>query len=287
MLSWTIRSVLAWSEDYLRKHQIASPKREAELLLGHSLSCSRVELYLRYEQPLQTTELAGFRELLKRRARREPTQYILGSQEFWSLPFKVDGRVLIPRPETECLVERAAALIPAGEVMQVADICTGSGAIACAMATEHPQISIWASDISPDALALAKENIEALNLQDRIALCESDLFARAGERRFDLILSNPPYIRSDEMEGLQAEVREFEPHLALEAGEDGLRFVRRLLEEAPAFLKPAGWMLIEIGAGQGAAALALAQERPAYGSAAILQDYARLDRILIVQSASL
>ncbi len=170
-----------------------------------------------------------------------------------------------------------------GEGLHFLDLCTGSGAVACALASEFPGATVWASDISEDALEVARSNIEALGFSQRIHLVRGDLWSSVEGQRFDLIVSNPPYIRKDEMIGLQREVRDFEPHLALEAGDDGLAVVRRIAQEAPRFLKPQGWILVEIGSRQGADALALFASEQVFQGAVLGQDYARLDRYVVAQ----
>lgn len=279
---WTIQRVLDWSKDYLEKREVDAPRLTAELLLADVLGCSRVDLYLRFSQPLEEGELADYRGFLKRRVGREPTQYILGNQEFWSMTFAVDPRVLIPRPETECIIEEAVKYAKLGcfsSQGRFLDIGTGSGAIVCALASEFPEASLDAVDISADALAVAEANVQEHGFDDRIQLHQGDLFAPFGEERFSLIVSNPPYITEEEMEALQEEVR-FEPVGALVAGDDGLDVVRRLLAQAPDFLLPAGMLLIELGSSQGADALKLAEQGP-FAYATIRQDYAGLDRVLV------
>lgn len=283
MLDWTIAKVLKWSFSFLDKHQIDAPRLTAELLLAQALGCKRMDLYLRYDQPLEPTELKRFREALQRRVKHEPTQYILGQQEFWSLPLEVDQRVLIPRPETECIVEEAVrsaqqgVFDPKGPFLEIG---VGSGALSIALAQEFPEATFDAVDISEEALEVAQKNIQGLGLSDRITLWKGDGFSPLpSSARYTLIVSNPPYIRTADLEGLQAEVRLWEPRLALDGGEDGLRVVRRLLKDAPLFLTNPGLLLIEIGSEQGKDALALAEKVP-FSSASILLDYARLDRIL-------
>lgn len=280
---WTVRSVLEWSVGYLERHEVDSPKLTADLLLADVLKCTRMELLMRYDQPLHEDELAGFRAHLKRRSKREPTQYIIGNQAFWSLDLEVDPRVLIPRADTECLVEEALELFKQGIVPlegPFLDLCTGSGALACALAVEFPQAKIDATDLSEDALAVAWTNICNHALKGHIGLHHGDLFAPLKPKKYALIISNPPYIRSAEVPELQPEVAQYEPSLALDGGPDGLDIVRRILEQAPDFLTDTGVLLIEIGHDQGADALALASQAEAFESVAILPDYARRDRIL-------
>lgn len=283
MDTWTIQRILEWSIGFLERKEIDSPRLTAELLLGDVLKCSRVELYLRFEQPLDPDERAVFREYLKRRVAYEPTQYILGSQSFWSLELQVDARVLIPRPETECLIEECLRLFKQGALPlrgPFLDVCTGSGALACALAVEFPEADVDATDISPDALDVAQINIENNQLSERVHLHEGSLFEAVPQKKYAAIVTNPPYIRSDEMATLQHEVREYEPHLALDGGDDGLDLIRIVLKEAPDYLTEQGILLIEMGCEQGALAMQLAREYDVYTEVRVLQDYAGLDRVL-------
>jgi len=303
-LTWTVQRVIDWSVDYLKKHEIEAPRLTTELLLTKALDCRRVDLYLRYEQPLIKDELSSFKELIKRRIRREPTQYILGTQEFWSLPLKVDHRVLIPRPETECLIEAVLEYIKEERLPAdgaILELGTGSGAIPCALASELKESTIHTVDISPGALEVATENAVSCQVAERIHFYWGDLFTPVQpngkpspalpekvsletqplpKQHFNLLISNPPYITSEELRGLQPEVVEYEPTLALDGGQDGLDFVRRILEQAPEYVLPGGSILIEIGAEQGASSQHLAAEMGMYESIEILKDYAGKDRIL-------
>lgn len=244
---WTVLKLLDWTSGYFREKGIESARLEAELLLAGTLGCDRVGLYLRFDQPLEAEELTDFRQKVARRARREPLQYILGQTEFWSLPIRVTPEVLIPRGDTEVLVEEALAR--GKNVSRILDVGTGSGAISVALAHELPEARITAIDLSPTALAVAEENARENRVDGRIRFLEADL-ARLPQEEFELVVSNPPYIRQDELKELMPEVRDHEPLQALDGGPDGLDNYRHLARQAAACLAPGGWLLVEIGQGQ-------------------------------------
>ncbi len=249
--TWTIRKVLTWTTQHFEKRQVDSPRLTAEILLAHVLKTSRVRLYVDLDRPLSKEELAAFRALIERRMSGEPTQYLTGVKEFYNRTFKVDARVLIPRPETELLVEAALRALPKDAPSRALDVCTGSGCIAISLAAERPQASVLATDLSPDACALARENAEALGVGARVTVVQGDLFAPVpADARFQLVVSNPPYIASEEIPGLSAEVRR-EPHLALDGGKEGLLVIRRVIEGARRYLLPGGLLAMEIGETQG------------------------------------
>jgi release factor glutamine methyltransferase len=252
--SWTVLKLLRWTADYFAGRGIDSPRLDAELLLADTLGFDRVGLYLNFERPLSNEELAAFRERVKRRAGREPLAYILGMTEFWSLPLKVTPDVLIPRPDTELLVEEALSRL-AGPA-RVLDVGTGSGALAVALAHEWPACMVTAIDISAPALAVAAENAGSNGVVERIRFVPQNLQGLpAGP--FDLIVANPPYIPSGELAALMPEVRDFEPRLALDGGSDGLDAYRALALQADQVLTPGGWLLVEVGIGQAPAVQAL------------------------------
>jgi release factor glutamine methyltransferase len=243
--------VLRLSAGYLAEHGSTTPRLDAELLIGHALGLPRIELYTNFDRPLQEPELAACRALLERRGRREPVAYILGRWGFHGLDLAVDGRVLVPRPETEVLVERCLALLDGQEAPQVADVGTGSGAIALAVKAARPDAAVTATDVSAGALAVAGANAAALGLD--IELVQADLLAGV-EGRFALVASNPPYIGESEVSGLEPEVAEYEPRLATVAGPSGTEVLERLVAAAPGVLEPGGWLVVECGAGQAEAA---------------------------------
>lgn len=244
--TWTVLKILQWTADYFHEKGIESSRRDAELLLGASVGLDRVGLYLHFDRPLEESELSAYRALVVRRARREPLQYILGETEFWSLPFSVSPAVLIPRPDTEVLVEEALRLAGGCRIL---DVGTGSGAIAVALAHELAGAQVVALDISPEALAVAGSNARRNGVDDRITFLQGDL-AHLPAGPFDLIVSNPPYIPAADVEGLMPEVRDFEPRQALVGGLDGLNPYRALASQAGSCLAPGGWLLVEVGIDQ-------------------------------------
>lgn len=251
---WTVRRVLEWTTGHLQKHGSDTPRLDAEILLAHARQCRRIQLYTDYDQPLSDAVRATMKELVKRRAAKEPVAYLVGFREFFSLNFKVTRDVLIPRPDTETLVVEALAVIKPLPVAHVLDLCTGSGCVGVTIARNQPTATVTAVDISSAALAVAQENAKTHAVEDRVKFAEGDLFAPLPTgSRYDLLVSNPPYIRTDEMAQLDDDVRRYEPALALEGGTDGLDIVRRLLAEAPRWLMPESWVLLEIDPQQFAA----------------------------------
>ena len=253
----TVIERLNWATEFLKDHQVEEPRLNAELLLAHSLNLSREGLYIHLHDQLEEREKEVWEELIRRRISGEPLQYILGRQEFWSIDFKVDPRVLIPRPETELLVEQSLSILSELTLHRnpsVLEIGTGSGAIAIALAKEIKRIFLVATDISRDALLLAKENAESAGVRHRIEFVDGDLFGpfrpSTGNGFFDLILSNPPYIVRRKISTLAKEVKDYEPTIALDGGEDGLAFYRRIVPEASGYLREGGWLLLEVALGQ-------------------------------------
>lgn len=255
--TWTVLKVLQWTAGYFRDKGIEGGRLDAELLLGDLLELDRVGLYLDYDRPLAATELEAYRALVGRRARREPLQYIRGRAEFWSLPFKVSPAVLIPRADTEVLVEEG--LKRASGACRILDVGAGSGAIAVALAHERPEAALEAVDLSTEALAVARANAAANGVAERIQFRQEDLRSLSGAG-FDLVVSNPPYIPSADLAGLMPEVRQFEPLLALDGGADGLAAYRALAAQARGLLRLGGWLLLEVGIGQAEAVAQLLRD---------------------------
>ena len=246
---WTVLKILQWTADYFAGKEIDSARLDAELLLAATLGLDRVGLYVNFEKPLDAAELAAFRERVQRRAQREPVQYILGETEFWSLSFNVGPDVLVPRADTEVLVEEALARIEGPA--RVLDVGTGSGAIAIALTHEKPEILVTAIDCSEPALEVARTNAQRHGLADRVTCLAGDL-ASLPAGPFEVIVSNPPYIPSGDWQKLMPEVRDYEPRLALDGGDDGLEAYRQLAVQAGQVLVPGGWLLVEVGIGQAA-----------------------------------
>lgn len=240
--------VLQWTAEHFAQKGLASPRLDAELLISHALGLKRVELYMRPEMPLKDEERETIRQLVRKRLAGVPVAYITGKKEFWTMTFQVTPAVLIPRPETEDLVEQAHAALLARKDDQLSflDIGTGCGCIACALAKEFPDAQVTATDISEEALEIARENVELLGFSERIHLKRGNLFeAVNNDENFDLIISNPPYIPSALMESLPAEVKH-EPKIALDGGEDGMKLIKEIVKEAPHFLREGGFLMLEI-----------------------------------------
>lgn len=248
---WTVLEVVRWTTSRFEKHGIENPRLDTELLASQAFLLTRVELYTHFDRPLAEAELATFRELVRRRLNGEPVAYLLGHKEFWSLDLKVDARVLVPRPDTETLVETALALLgeaSAVRPLRLADIGTGSGAIALAIKKERPDVEVWATDCSAEALCVARENAERLGLS--VNFVEGHLGEPIRSMApFDVVVSNPPYIPTDVIDTLSPEVRH-EPRLALDGGKDGFSLVRELVSKACEILSTRGALALEIGQGQ-------------------------------------
>ena len=275
--TWTIGRVLDWTRFFFERKGIDSARLDAELLIGHALDLERIGLYLHHHKPLHPSELSQIRQLVARRSNLEPVHYILGVREFWSLSLKVDERVLIPRPDTERVVEVALAHL-ADAPSAVLDLCCGSGAIGLAIASEREFATILATDVSSAALEIAAENRQKHELTN-VKFLVSDLFTHV-EGRFDLIVSNPPYIPSADIKGLMTDVSEFEPALALDGGEDGLNFYRKIIEGAPQHLNSNGQLILEIGHDQAGPLADLFQTNPLWEWDECYQDLAGNDRVV-------
>ncbi len=280
----TVLEILKRTADFLAKHHVEQPRLQAELLVGHSLGLGRMQLYLQFERPLTEPELAQLRPLVKRRSEREPLQYIVGTTDFADITLKVDRRALIPRPETELLVEFAKQRGGAAGPAQLLDLGTGSGALALALAHAWPSVKVTAVDVSEEALALARENAALLGFTPRVNFVQSDWFANIpAEARFEMIIANPPYLSDTEVAETEPEVRTFEPANALSSGPTGTEAVGKILRDAKARLAPGGWLLMETGIGQHAALVALAQTC-GYTQVESHQDLTQRDRFVLASA---
>lgn len=283
---WTILEILQWTTTYFQENGVQSPRFTAEILLAHTLQQDRMYLYVHYDQPLESEERGRFKTLILKRIQGTPTQYLTGMQEFWSLGFRVTPAVLIPRPETEHLVELAVELARSFSQPAILDLGTGSGAIAISLKHELPHAHIYASDLSEAALTIARENAQSLlPAGQQMTFFQGDLFAPFPEMTFDLIASNPPYISESDYAALACEVRDYEPKLALYAGKDGLDIYRRLIAEAHSYLTPQGYILVEIGYGQ-KDAVAQIFEQHHFHVERIVKDYAGIERVIAARPAS-
>ncbi|HBO42495.1 MAG TPA: peptide chain release factor N(5)-glutamine methyltransferase [Planctomycetaceae bacterium] len=283
--TWTVGRLLSWTNDYFAKRGADSPRLDAEILLAEALGCRRIDLYARFDDVPDDTRRARFREMVCRRAEHAPVAYLVGHREFYSLSFRVTPDVLIPRPETELLVVAALDRLKARgngeEPASVCDVGTGSGAIAVTLAKHLPSARLTAVDLSAAALAVARENARSHGVADRIEFVESDLFAALPpEARFDLIVSNPPYVSESEWADLSPEVRDHEPRIALVAGPRGTEIIERLLAEAAARLKPGGYLIVEISPMIHEAVCSLVESSGTFASPETIKDLARLPRIV-------
>jgi release factor glutamine methyltransferase len=275
---WTVRRVLGWTTQHFEKHRLDAPRLTAELLLAHVLGLSRVRLYTDLDRPLQRSELVAFRALIERRIAGEPVQYLTGTREFYGRTFRVDARVLIPRPETELLVEAVLGALPEVASSRVLDVATGSGCIAVTVAAERARATVMAVDIDAGCCAVAQANADALGVATQVDVRQGDLYAPvAGEPPFDVVVSNPPYVRSSDVVGLQLEVQR-EPRRALDGGREGLDVLARVVEGAYDYLVPDGLLALEIGEEQGAAVRDLLLGR-GYERVRIAPDLERRDRM--------
>ncbi len=282
---WTILAVIQWTAAYFDSNGIDSPRTTAELLLAHALAISRIELYLRFDQPLSANERNSYKRLIRKRIKREPVAYIVGEKEFWSLPMTVNPHVLIPRPETECLVEQALADLPKkniGKPWRILELGVGSGAIVTTLAVHRGFHRFTALDISRPALAVAKSNLERHAPDAAVDLCCADLYASFDPLRaqFDLVVSNPPYISKDDMDGLQPEITRFEPRVALCGGKSGREVLEKIIHTSPDFLKQGGILLLEIGYDQFDALKKYARDNTPFRDISVLKDLSGLDRVV-------
>jgi release factor glutamine methyltransferase len=280
-----IRGALLWGAKALDQAGLENSRLDAEVLLRHTLDMEREQLYMNGDATISPGQEAKFRELVARRSRREPVAYITGHKEFWSLDFLVTPAVLIPRPETELLVEvalRYARQLAIESSVKVLDIGTGSGAISVCLAKELAAAQIVAVDISPVALAVARVNAERHGVADRIRFLPGDLFAplKPPPKTFDLIVSNPPYIRSGELSMLAPEIHGWEPMIALDGGPDGLDTCRRIIEESHTYLTTGGSLVLEIGADMASDVAELFSRSSCYGPVSVYQDCAGKDRVI-------
>ncbi len=288
---WTIQGLLAWTAKFFAEKGIDTPRLDAEVLLAHALGESRIDLYLRFERTVGPEALSVFKEFVQRRARREPVAYITGRREFYSIPLHVGPDVLIPRPETEHVVERALAeahrlaLLDPFQTLRILDVGTGSGNIAVALARHLPRARIVATDRSRGALSVARKNaLSSLGPNaGGIRFLQADLLSplHSQKARFDLIVSNPPYVPSAEREHLPEEVRGHEPWWALDGGPDGMQILRTLIAAAPSCLAKGGVLICEIGEGQKEPLVAFANQTGCFASVQVADDYAGKPRVLV------
>lgn len=291
MAAWTIKKLLNWITEHFTEKGLDSPRLNAELLLSHVLDMKRIELYTQFDKPLSKKQLDELHGLVRRAGQNEPIAYLVGKTEFYSLQLNVAPDCMIPRPETELLVERAIEFLRKRTGGQfVCDLCTGCGCIAVAIAKNYPAAHILATDISDAALAVAAQNLEKYELQGRIQLRCGDLFdpimPQLDVSKFDLIVCNPPYVSAAEYEKLDKNIKDYEPKSALFAGEDGLDIYRRIAEKVDQFLKPDAALMLEIGYGQGQAVRELLDQTGVFGEIKIERDFSDNDRVVTATKPS-
>ena len=288
---WRVADLLDWTSGYFQQHGIPNPRLDAEVLLGHLLNKSRLQLYLHFEMPVFQEHLTPFRELIKKRIERTPVSYLTNRKEFLSLDFYVDERVLIPRPETEQLVETILAT-KTDTRQRLLELGTGSGIIATSLAVHQSEWDIVATDISEPALEVAEKNAETHACAAQITFMSGDLFEPIKQidtpekRQFDWIVCNPPYVKNAEWDSLSPDVREYEPEIALFAGDDGLAVIRQLVAEAPQYLAPNGKLLFEIGDTQADSVRALIDAESTYCTYELIKDYAEKERLVLASVPS-
>jgi len=248
--AWTILRMLQWTTEHLKKHGSPSARLDAEVLFAHARKCQRIDLYAAFNEEPPEVVKAIFRDLVKRRASGEPVAYLVGKKEFFSLPFIVNQACLIPRNETEHIITECIDRIKKSQgPLRIADVCTGSGCIAITIAKECQRMNVPASviaiDLSPEALEIAKQNLELHKVQDRVEMIQADLLEAISDESCDFILSNPPYVSEEEYSKLDKSVRNYEPKMALVAGNSGTEIIQRLVDQAALKLKPSGWLIFE------------------------------------------
>lgn len=277
--TWTPLELLAWTQEFFARKGVDAPRLTAEVLLAHALGCDRVRLYLDFDKPLGEPELARYRELVRRRAEGEPTAYVVGRREFYGRPFRCDPRALVPRPETELLVEAALAALPADGT--ALDLCTGTGCVGLTLALERPGARVTLVDLDEAAAALARENAAALGAGGEVLV--GDLYGPVPSgARFDVVVANPPYVPAGELGGLEREVLR-EPRLALDGGPDGLAVLRPLVAGALPRLVPGGLLALEIHEGQAESVPGLCRAA-GFAGAELRRDLARLPRVVVARA---
>ncbi len=292
MNEWTIQKLMTWITEYLTKNEVDAPRLNAELLLSDVLKMTRIELYTQFKKPVEQADLEKLRGLVKRAGQHEPVAYLVGRTEFYSLEMNVSPDCLIPRSETELLVQRAIEFLRMREGTQhVCDLCTGSGCIAVTIAKNVPKAEVTATDICDKALAIAATNVEKHGVTDRVQLLCGDLFEplvpHLDVTQWDLIVCNPPYVTAAEYEGLDKNVKDYEPRLALWAGDDGLDVYRRIAAELDRFLKPDGVLMLEIGYAQGPAIRTLLDETGLFVDITVEKDLHNNDRVVTARRQAL
>ena len=281
---WTVARILDWTTPFLKQHGSDTPRLDAQILLAHVRKCSRIQLYTNFDSPLTESERGQMRDLVKRRSQSEPVAYLVGHREFFGLEFRVTKDVLIPRPDTETLVLEALQRAKTFPAPRILDLCTGSGCVAVSLAVNVPTANCVATDISPAAIQIARENSQTHKATERIEFVQGDLFGAVPPgRQFDLIVSNPPYVPEGEIAALDADVRNHEPLLALQAGLDGMRFLTRIVDHAAEHLVAGGWLLLETGIEQAPLTAQALETRSEFTGTKIVKDLGGRPRVVLAR----
>ena len=280
--TWRVIDLIHWAETYLKEKEFDNPRAEIEWLLCALLDCNRLNVYLRFEEPLSQSQLTILRNWVKRRLQNEPLQYITGSCDFYGRQFLINSKVLIPRPETERLVDIAIEKINGINSPSILDVGTGSGCIATTLGLEIPDSKVMGVDISLDALEVANEN-KAKLCSENVLFIEMDILNTFPEKLFDLLISNPPYIPKNEMENLMKDVKDFEPVIALEDENNGFTFYKRFAEIGRTLVKPGAWFVLEVGMGDHPSMVKSIFSNSGYLNVELIKDYNGDNRVLVVQ----
>jgi release factor glutamine methyltransferase len=288
---WTILALLRWTTGFFEEKGVAEPRASAEIILAHTLGLSRLDLYLRHDQPLTPEELARFKALIVRRRQGEPVAYLTGHKEFWSLDFLVNPATLIPRPETEVLVQAVLNVVegakgrgPLPHKPLAIDVGVGSGALVVALARELPEFTWVGVDISAAALEVARENARRHEVAARVAFLRGDLLRQfKASPSFALMVANLPYVPRGEWQQLSKEIKDYEPKGALLGGEDGLDLLKQLCQQAHIYLQSGGWLALEVGAGQAGRVIGFLEETGAYDTLKSVDDYQAIPRVVLAK----
>ena len=278
--AWTVKRVMDWTVGHLQRKGSDSPRLDTEILLAHARGCERIELYTHFNDVLTEEERTTMRELVQRRANHEPVAYLVGYREFYSLEFEVNKEVLIPRPDTETIVLELLEIAKTMASPKIIDVCTGSGCIAISVAVNHNTAELTATELYEPTIELARRNAEKHEVSDRIDFIQGDLLGGIpAEQQFDIVASNPPYIPTLDIETLAPNVRDHEPHAALDGGHDGVQFLSRLIADTPSYLKDGGYLMLEMGPEQAGLVCELIDENGCFSEAQILTDLAGRSRV--------
>lgn len=286
---WTVQKILNWTTGYLQKNDCESPRLESEVLLAHARNCQRIELYTDFNKPVDDQVRSVMRGLVQRRIKGEPVAYLVGYREFFSLDFHLSPGVFIPRPETELLVLEALKKLENINSPRLLELCVGSGCISVSLAVQRPDATVTAVDLNPLACETSKKNASRHNVSKSVQILQGNLFEALGqkrpsdEHRVDLLISNPPYVCSHEIAELDCDIRDYEPHAALDGGTDGLDLIRIILEKGPDYLKPGGWCLLEMDPAQISQCLELAAASGNWTQCSSIKDLSGKNRCVSLQ----